>query len=353
MLVIVLGLAPAVAGGVSPEDERSVSSTRDRGTIRRIAYDAADAHFRFFPITNYVNTAFDTAQVSLAFDQDGYWRNHERVFDIIAHPHDNIVDDGGYDELLQQEFASSRVLPNITLHLLGNGYDYRILAEWFDHHRVPYPYVAAFLTSYAGYIGNEAIEASNNEIDSLDHIADLYIFNLAGNLMFTSDTVTDFVHNRLQMRNWTGQPVFDLRREEMRNASNNYILRPRLWDNGMRPFVYFGLHYFGGLSFALADASEVSVGAGLAAKDPLREGDSFADEFQKIRASGGVFWDKGDRLLGSVIFNGTNDYLVRTNLYPEIFRNNWLGIGFFLAVSDGMVPSFGMTIQKILALGFS
>ena len=353
MLVVALGLAPALAGAVSPEDVRSDSSTRDPGAIRRIVYDAADDHFRFFPITNYLNTAFDTAQVSLAFGQESYWQNHDRVFDIIAHPHENIVDDGGYDELLEQEFASSRVLPNITLHLLGNGYDFRILAEWFDHHRIPYPYVAAFLTSYAGYIGNEAIEASNSEIDSLDHIADLFIFNLAGNLMFTSDTVTDFFHHRMQMRNWTGQPVFDTRRDEIRNASNNYILRPRLWNNGIRPFVYFGLHYFGGLALELADATELSIGAGLAARDPLREGDSFADEFKKIRASGGVFWDADDRLLASVIFNGTNDYLVRTNLYPGLFQNDWMGIGFFMAVSDGMVPSFGVTIEKILALGFS
>ncbi len=58
-------------------------------------------------------------------------------------------------------------------------------------------------------------------------------------------------------------------------------------------------------------------------------------------------------MLASVIFNGTNDYLVRTNLYPGLFQNDWMGIGFFMAVSDGMVPSFGVTIEKILALGFS
>ncbi len=330
----------------------SPASAEVRPRLTHIAYDANDRRFEFFPITNYVNTAFDTAQVSLAFDQSGYWRNHKRVFDRILDPHDNIVDDGGYDKLVTQEFFSSRVLPNITLHFLGNGYDFRILAEWFDEHNAPYPFVWAFFTSYAGYIGNEAIEVSNPEIDAIDAIADLYFFNLVGNLAFMDDRVARFVHDRLQMRNWTGQPMFEVRDSEFVNASNNYVLRPKIWGEQVRPFVYFGLHYFGGASFRVSDGSAVSLGAGLAAKDPLREGNGLDDNLRKIQPSGGIFWDRADRLMASVIFNGTDDLLVRANLYPELFDRPWFDVGFFLGLQDDAVPAFGISLRRIFAVGF-
>lgn len=340
--------ACAVPNRASGDDEE----VRAGPSLQPIIFQPNDHRFRFLPLTNYVNTAFDTAQVSGTFSQDGYWKNHETVFEEIFDPHDSIKADGGYGKLLQQEFASSHVLPNITLHLLGNGYDFRALAEWFSHHGACYPYVWAFLSSYAGYVGNEAIEASNPKIDSLDHIADLYFFNLLGNFLFMSDLVADTAQNTLHMRNWVGQPFVDVRNGRILNASNNYVLRPALFGNGLRPFIYFGLHYLGGVSIALPDESSLSFGAGLATVDPLREGNAFADNLEKIQPSGGVFWDQDDRLLASVIFNSTDFYRVRANLYPDILRTSELDMGFFLGVSDDGTPSFGLTFHQLLALGF-
>lgn len=322
-------------------------------SLRHVIVDPDDRRYDHFLLTNYLNTAFDTAQVSGTFSQKDYWRNHIGIFDILAHPVDRIEDEGGWGDFFKQEFVSARLLPNITLHLLGNGYDFRALAEWYDQRRVPYPYVWAFLSSYAGYIGNEAIESSNPEMDAMDPIADLYIFNLAGNLLFTSDKVVDFVHNRAQMRNWTGQPVLDVRHGEIRNATNNYVLRPPLFGEEIRPFLYFGLHYFGGASFRLADASALSLGAGLAATDPLRETDALSDYLKTIRPAGGIFWDHDDRLLASLVLNGTEELLVRANVYPELLVNRIADLGFYLGIADDGVPSFGVIVQRGVGLGFS
>jgi hypothetical protein len=316
--------------------------------MRHIILRPEESRFRLLPVTNYVNTAFDTAQVSGAFSQDDYWHNHERVFDRVADPIDSIEDDGGWDHLVSQELLSPHVLPNLTLHLLGNGYDFRALAEWLDEHRVPFPYLVAFVTSYAGYFGNEAIEVSNPEVDATDHIADLYFFNLLGNLLFVSDTVTDFVQNDMQFRNWPGQPVFDVRDQKILNASNNYLLRPRVFGEKIRPFLYFGLHYFAGVSLLLPSERSLSLGAGLATVDP------FADSiFDTVRPSGGVYWDHDDRLLASMIFNGTDDSIVRLNLYPDVFPFRALDVGFFIGVADPGGPTFGIAIEKVLAFGMS
>lgn len=307
-----------------------------------------ESRFRMLPLTNYVNTAFDTAQVSRAFSQDDYWHNHERVFDRLAHPIDSIEDDGGWDHFFQQEMLSSHLLPNLTLHLLGNGYDYRALAEWFDEHRVPFPYLWAFISSYAGYIGNEAIEVSNRHVDAADNLADLYLFNLVGNLLFISDTVTDIVQNDLQLRNWPGQPLFDVRQHNILNASNNYVLRPRVFGDRIRPFLYFGLQYFAGVSVLRPSGKSLSLGFGLATVDPFAH-----STLAKVRASGGVYWDEDDRLLASMIFNGTDDSRVRLNLYPDVFRLRTLDLGFFLGLADDGAPSFGVAVEKALAFGFS
>lgn len=320
--------------------------------IDRIVFDPDENRFKLFPITNYVNTAFDTAQVSLAFRQDGYWPNHEEVLGDVIDPFGSIERDGGFGKFVKQEFLSTRTLPNITLHLIGNGYDFRALAEWYDHHAVPYPYAWAFLSSYAGYLGNEAIEASNDDIDSLDHLADLYFFNLFGNLMFMNDRIADGFHNGLQMRNWAGQPFVDVERGEILNASNNYVMRPTFWGEEIRPFVFFGLHYFGGVSFAMDDASSLSFGAGLSATDPLRETEQFNDHLKKIQPSGGIFWDRDDQLLASVIFNSTNEFLVRANLYPKLLNGSGRDLGIFLGLDEDGMPSVGMIIHKLAAVGF-
>lgn len=316
--------------------------------MRHIILRPDESRFRMLPVTNYVNTAFDTAQVSGAFSQDNYWSNHGDVIDYLADPINSIEDDGGWDHLVSQELFSAHVLPNLTLHLLGNGYDFRALAEWFDEHDVPFPYLVAFVTSYAGYLGNEALEVSNPEIDATDHIADLYFFNLLGNLLFMSDTVTDFVHNDLEFRNWPGQPVLDLGRHEVLNASNNYILRPRLFGDQIRPFLYFGLHYFAGLSVLLPSDKSLSMGVGLATVDPFA--DSILDT---VRASGGIYWDDDDRLLSSIVFNGTDDSIVRVNLYPDVFYFQTLDLGVFLGLGGDGIPTFGIAIEKLLTFGFS
>lgn len=336
--------APACLLAESPFRPPSTSATG----MRHIVLRPGDSHFRMWPVTNYINTAFDTAQVSRAFSQDHYWRNHGRVFERIYNPIESIEDDGGWDHFVHQEILSSHVLPNLTLHLLGNSYDFRALAEWFDQYHVPLPYLWAFVTSYAGYLGNEAIEVSNPEVDATDHIADLYLFNLVGNLLFMSDAVTDFVQNDMQFRNWPGQPVFDVRQHNILNASNNYLLRPRIFGEKVRPFLYFGLHYFAGVSVLLPSQKSLSLGAGLAAVNPFA-----GSSLEKVQPSGGVYWDDDDRLLASMIFNGTDNSIVRLNLYPDLFRFRTLDLGVFFGMADHGVPSFGMAIEKLLAFGLS
>ncbi len=96
----------------------------------------------------------------------------------------------------------------------------------------------------------------------------------------------------------------------------------------------------------LGSEKSLSLGVGLATVDP------FADSvFDKVRPSGGVYWDDDDRLLASMIFDGTDDSIVRLESLPDVFPFRTLDLGFFIGVADHGGPTFGIAIEKWWLLG--
>lgn len=109
---------------------------------------------QFNPIAYYLNASFDTIQNPYYFNQKNYFANHGLVYKRIRNPGKSIEQNGGWKKFFEDEFLSSRAMPNYSLHLIGGGYDYRKLVEWFNKNNYPYPYALAFLTSYAAEFAN-------------------------------------------------------------------------------------------------------------------------------------------------------------------------------------------------------
>jgi hypothetical protein len=63
--------------------------------------------------------------------------------------------------------------------------------------------------------------------------------------------------------------------------------------------------------------------------------------------------DDHDRLLASVIFNGTDASIVRVNLYPDLFPHRTLDLGLFFGIAQHGEPTFGIAIEKLVAFGVS
>ncbi|MCP4133912.1 MAG: hypothetical protein GY754_23280 [bacterium] len=332
----------------------SILQAADDDDDRFIVYKAEDTgKFEFYPVTYYMNAAFDTSQVPAAFTQENYYKNHRIVFNRIKNPFNSITQDGGFKKFFRDEFASERVMPNVTLHMIGGGYDFRKLAEWYEYNNTLFPYACAFITTYAARLGNEAIESTNSFVTSHDHIADLYIFDLVGNLMFMNDDVANFFHHTLQMRNWSGQPMFNLSQSKIVNAGSNYVFRPFLFGHSIRPFAYIGMHYMGGLSFKVNETDSVSISFGIAVTKPFDPVYGLDTPYrEKIRASAGVFFDRDDRLLFSLIINGTESYKIRFNVYPETFQLEHFDLGFFSAIDDNDKFVFGVTATKHISVWY-
>lgn len=296
----------------------------------------------FNPLSHYLNLSFDTAQNPNYFTQKNYFYNHGVLWERVKNPFKTIDENGGYGNLLANEFFGLRAIPNYTLHLLGGGYDYRWLSEWYEKAGVPMPYLFAFVNSYLANIGNESIETTAKAVTFTDHVADLYFFDIAGKLLFLSDDVVKFTHDTLQMRAWHFQPMLNLRSVEIDNAASNYIFRPRLFGKKVRPFIQMGLSILAGVSFLIDETDSITVSGGIVPTDPLQlVGDPMA----------GIFWDRDDSLLASLTLNGTSQLYARLNVYPGVIRVLDWKTGVYLAYSKADEFYFGLSIY--LPLGFS
>lgn len=303
----------------------------------------------FHPINFYVNTAFDTIQNPYYFSQKGIYPNHHKVFKNVKDPIHQIKINGGFSSFIKEEFLGSRAFPNYTLHFLGEGSDYRRLAEWFESKNVDGAYFYALIISYAAQFGNEALESSNaQDIGAHDHIADLLVFDWLGKIAFLNDRFTLFARDELQMKTWSSQPLIDPSDRRVYNAGTNYVFRPKIFgeESRFRPIVVAGMQILAGTSYLLNSTDEISVAQGLAYTDPLK---------QKGKWATGIFYDRRGELLTSLFLNSTEDLRVRLNVYPGIiqfsnFPNAKIGVSAGYYRNDDWL--LGATINFPIGIGF-
>lgn len=318
----------------------SISYSKDSHLLYHKSNKGSDSQFN--PISYYFNGAFDTIQNPHYFSQTDYFKKHEIVWKRVRDPFAGIKEGGGPNVLLRDEFnpVAKRAVPNYTLHLIGGGYDYRRLSEWFDENDYTRPYVWAFFLQYITAFGNEAMEATNhNDIGAHDHIADLYFFDLIGKILFLDERVVTFFRDDAQLKAWPFQPTFDFKQSHIMNSAINYIARPDLFHSAWRPFVFAGLQIMGGASY-IENARGLSVAAGIAPTDPLRN---------KARFVSGFFWDEEGSLMTSLFINGSEDQRFRLNIFPGIIKFNSISPGLFAALQRNDDVQIGM--QAIIPLG--
>jgi hypothetical protein len=304
------------------------------------------------PMNLFLNMAFDSVQVPRAFKQAGYFNRYVEVGKIVSDPVKSINRDGGFKKFFLDEFTSTRAVPNYMLHIIGGGYDFRMLAEWYTYNGVPGGYFFSILTAYLAHFSNEALESSNRKLTSHDFIADLFFFDAVGKLLFLNSSVVRFFHDFWQLRNWMGQPMFDVRRGRIHNAACNYVLRPYIYKKSVRFFFMMGYHYISGFGFKVGDHDWITFGAGVAVVkgfDPDRQKQA-KDAVQNFRTCGGIFYDRNGNLMASLIINGTENYRFRLNVYPDLLNVDHVNFGVFLGVDDYNRVSVGLTMYTLMGL---
>jgi hypothetical protein len=296
----------------------------------------------FNPISYYFNTAFDTIQNPNYFNQENYLKNHELVLERTFNIRQGIKDGGGVKNLLKNEILGLRAMPNYFLHLLGSGYDFRLLGEWFQTHQFKNPYVWAIALSYVAHLGNEALESSNKkDINAHDHIADLLFFDLISKFIYMNDDYVSFFKNSLGMSSWPYQPFIN-QDGLVENTGSNFILRPKIRHYSVRPFIHIGMQLLLGLSFPYYDYT-LNIATGPAFTDPLQD---------KSRLALGIYLDQNESLMGSLIINGTDRFRARLNIYPGVLSYNGITTGIMLANSSDDEWIAGLNLNYPIGLAF-
>lgn len=265
------------------------------------------------------------------------------------------IDKFGWNRFISQEIfplhftiEKSQWFPNYTLHLIGGGMDARMMYEWYLYHGIPYPTLWAGLTVAAYHFINEAVENDIFTGPNVDPIADIYFFNLTGSLLFTSDAVAEFFSETLNMTAWPGQPAWNPAYNTLENNSQFYIMKYKLpFAERTRLFYHFGDNGMLGLSFLRDNNESITVSAGFATRE-LRTVD-ITNGARTVTVSlgwiAGIFYDRENSLLWSVMASNRVNEKVRLNIYPGVVNLFGGSVGFFASVGRGDHFITGITVR--------
>ena len=285
----------------------------------------------------------------------------ENVWDNLRYPFKAIKEEG------LAEFVATQILPfsvnskkayywpNYTLHLIGGGMSFRMTEEWFRDHRFPHPTLHALLTISAYHLLNEVVENSEFVGYNTDPIADMYIFNPAGILLFRIDRVSRFFSRTLNMADWSFQVSYDPWNNSIENNGQNFVMK--YWFGSRERyglFYHFGNHGEIGMSIKRENGECYSFGAGLIADKlvDLSDDTKLRSLTAEMVPSAGIFYDRNNSLLASLIYSKSQDYMWRLNIYPGLFSVKGVSPGIFLAIDQDEKMRAGITLSCI-PLGIS
>jgi hypothetical protein len=316
----------------------------------------------FGPGSVFLNRGLDVFQLRPANRNpvtQAWGHDSGNVLRSMASPFSTIAS-RGWGRFVQQELlplsfttATARWAPNYGLHLIGGGATYRELAEWFDQNDVPLPAVWSAATMYAAAFVNESLENKRFVGPNTDCLADLYVFDLAGILLFSIDPVARFFSQTVRVSDWSLQPAFAIPSGALHNQGNYYAVKvpiPFTADR-LRWFGYMGFSTLGGLSVRVTPELSVSAAAGGRITSLENSNQTTLENMVTARPSAAVFLDKNDSLLASVQVSDVSDYFVHVNVYPNALFHSKPGLGAWTVVSRDAHWLAGLSFTGTLGFG--
>ncbi|MFA5835006.1 MAG: hypothetical protein WDA22_16130 [Bacteroidota bacterium] len=327
--------------------------------------NAFGSESQIHPVNIFLNGGFDMLRNGghnkniFKWDYEGdvahVWRN-------LKDPIGNIRK-FGVNEFVQQEIFNFTIgvkhaefLPNIGGHTIGNGMHYAKFGEYLEYHNVSYPYLWSGLMTTAYQVMNEVIEAEGYRGINVDLVADIYMFNIAGIAIFSTEWGKRFFSETLPINEWSPQPILEPVTGYLQNAGQQYYVRKNYSILGnWSPFFYYGVYTMFGASYAYDSQNSFTVGSGRVI-NKLREGRlrGFRKIDPQMDGTVGFFWDKNSSLMTSVLFTGPGLYNMQINIYPGVISIGGFSPGIYLAVGewDGFI--LGVTFSEFpIGFGFS
>jgi hypothetical protein len=313
------------------------------------------------PLWVFVNRGYDVIQdhiVGRDVFNLRYRSNAANVARNLAHPFPAISDDGWKTWLSEEIFplrygsTTMRWAPNYSLHLLGGGVTYAELDEWFQDHQVPLPKLWSALTLMSAAFINETLENHDLVGYNTDCLADLYVFDLAGILLFSFDGPRRFFSNTVVISDWSLQPALTLPHGDLHNVGNYFSAKWALpFYPRLRLFSWFGEATTFGLSFAMDAEYSVSTAVGGAAVHLINQNTHTLQNEVDFAPTAAVFLDRRNSLLASLQVTDTDDYFIHLNLFPHALTARGPRVGMWTVVDKRGHVSLGLSWAYLLGMG--
>jgi len=251
---------------------------------------------------------------------------------------------------------SAQYVPNYQDHLIGGGMIYRAMAEWYDAHGLRHARLWSFGTSYAYHFLNEVVENDNYRGNNVDPVADLWIFDPLGMILFSSDRVARFFGETLHLRDWSTFPAYNPWTKTIENNSDNYSIKwllpgQRRWGI----FYNFGLNGLLGLSCSREDGTCWSAGFGAMAKDLKKVESDGPGRSMTVDLiwNAGIYYDRNGSLMASFLVSGSRAYKAKINVFPGLVRVAGISPALFAAVGQRNEVILGFAVSRFpLGLAF-
>lgn len=315
----------------------------------------------FNPLTNFLNRGFDVLQIR-GDDRNPFTAVHEvdvrNVLGNLGHAPARVSEEGTWkfarEEILPLSWSQDamRWVPNYTLHLIGGGMTYTALREWYQDHDVPWAGLWSAVTLMSSALVNESLENKGSRGRNTDCIADMYFFDLGGILLFSFAPINRFFSETVVVSDWSMQPGLTWPGTALNNQGNYFALKWSLpYFPALRLFGYIGLGSLFGLSYRLPSGVSWSLGAGLRSTRLINQSQVDLNNTVDLAASAGLFVDRNESLLASLVVSNVIDYFVSFNLYPNAIVRFEPGLGLWTAVSKNGHFVVGLSAIRTFGLG--
>jgi len=279
-----------------------------------------------------------------------YGTGFRNVMKNLGNPF-KMISEYGWENFLRREvfpltfnLEGGQWWPNYTLHLVGGGMTYVMMREWYEDHGFASPGVWSVVTMATYHMLNEAIENTDYEGNNVDPIADIYLFDIAGIILFSNDDVARFFSEKLNLADWSLQPALALNNWTLQNNGQYFSLKWKFpFSDSYHLFYYFGLRGLFGVSKKFASGEALSIGAGVRAVSLKLLDPQFFLLTTVLKWEVGLFYDRNNSLLASLLFGGAHDNPVTLNIYPGILKFGGFSPGMFALYSRQYGPTFGVT----------
>jgi hypothetical protein len=311
----------------------------------------------FNPLTVILNGGFGILQISNrsnSINDIDFRTGMKNVTYNLSHPF-GAISNFGWKNFIRCEVIPTSVepknaqfYPNYQLHLIGGGFTYRAFLEWYRWHGYPKPTLCALSSWFSYHFLCEVVENNSYVGPNVDPIADMYIFNPLGLLLFSSDRVTRFFGHTLHMRDWSFMPGYDPRLRTVENVGQNFAIKIKLpYLKSWSSFSHWGIHGMTGLSYQRPDSSSFSAAGGLWAKDLIEVDNANGTRWltTSLVWTLGFFYDRNNSLMASLILSGTKGNKARVNIYPGLINIGMVSPGFFVNLRKDNQISAGVHLS--------